>query len=195
MHSQRVVARSRATSAWGSGRGLLPAGGGLKEFAGRTALWARGRRVFPNAAGFPADRHGRDLEERRGGARARLPQASDIVASIRQLLYVAKERRDDGRSGCAPGPAPALTRRGRYRHRHAQDDVGQHEGGRVTLRHDYEISSRIAEVLCAGSRSWQYGRREMAARPRAAPFRRAREDAEDPERIEFMLKNGKPLRN
>ena len=73
--------------------------------------------------------------------------------------------------------------------------VNMKEGGFIS-DHDYEISSRIAEVLCGGEvepgsmvdEKWllDLERRHFVELARTAKTQ---------ERIESMLKNGKPLRN
>jgi hypothetical protein len=73
--------------------------------------------------------------------------------------------------------------------------VNMKEGGFIS-DHDYEISSRIAEILCGGEvepgsmvdEKWllDLERRHFVALAKTPKTQ---------ERIEFMLKNGKPLRN
>ena len=73
--------------------------------------------------------------------------------------------------------------------------INMKEGGFIS-GHDYEVSSRIAEVLCGGmvepgtlvTEQWMLDLErkhfcELAKMPKSQ------------ERIAFMLKNGKPLRN
>jgi len=73
--------------------------------------------------------------------------------------------------------------------------VNMKEGGFIS-EHDYDISSRIAEVLCGGEvdpgslvdEKWllDLERKHFVALAKTPKTQ---------ERIEFMLKNGKPLRN
>jgi 3-hydroxyacyl-CoA dehydrogenase len=182
------------------GVGLLPAGGGLKEFAGRVQQWAKGgdawpeiQRVFKQIAMGEVSKSAQEARERG------FLKASDIVIFNKdELLHVAKqEARAMAEAGVRPPLAPAGIQ--------VAGDTGiatlkmllvnMKEGGFIS-EHDYEISSRIAEVLCGGfvepgsivDEKWllDLERRhfvELAKMPKTQ------------ERIEHMLKTGKPLRN
>jgi 3-hydroxyacyl-CoA dehydrogenase len=73
--------------------------------------------------------------------------------------------------------------------------VNMKEGGFISA-HDYEIASRVAAVLCGGDvepgslvdEKWLL---ELERRH----FVELAKTAKTQDRIEFMLKNGKPLRN
>jgi len=124
---------------------------------------------------------------------------SDVVVfHPAELLHVAKqEARAMAESGARPPLPPAEIR--------AAGDTGiatlkmllvnMKEGGFIS-EHDYEIASRIATVLCGGEvdpgsvvdERWLLDLErkhfvELAKMPKTQ------------ERIEHMLKNGKPLRN
>ncbi|MGZ5074328.1 MAG: 3-hydroxyacyl-CoA dehydrogenase, partial [Usitatibacter sp.] len=126
-------------------------------------------------------------------------KAGDLVVfHPAELLYVAKQQaRAMAESGVRPALAPAQIP--------VLGDTGvatlkmmlvnMKEGGFIS-DHDYEISSRIAQVLCGGEvepgslvdEKWllDLERRnfvELAKTPKTQ------------ERIEAMLKTGKPLRN
>jgi len=200
-HSQRTVAALE--SYFGqveAGVGLLPAGGGLKEFALRAQAWAKGGDAFPEIQRYFKLAAMGDVSKSAEHAREMgLLRPSDVVVfHPAELLYVAKQQaRAMADSGVRPALPPAQIA--------VAGDTGiatlkmmlvnMKEGGFISA-HDYEVSSRIAEVLCGGAvepgslvdEKWllDLERRhfvELAKMPKTQ------------ERIEFMLKNGKPLRN
>ena len=201
MHAQRVVAALESyVGLVEAGVGLLPAGGGLKEFAERSVAWARGGDAFPELARVFKQVAMGEVSKSAEDARERgfLKPADLVVFHPSELLYVAKQQaRAMAEAGVRPALPPAQIP--------VAGDTGiatlkmmlvnMKEGGFIS-DHDYEISSRIAEVLCGGfvepgsmvDEKWllDLERRhfvELAKMPRTQ------------ERIEFMLKTGKPLRN
>ena len=201
MHSQRVVAALESYIGLVEvGVGLLPAGGGLKEFAERAVVWAKGGDAFPEISrAFKQIAMGetsKSAEEAR--ERGFLKPADIVIFHPAELLYVAKQQAhalaEAGvRPALAPAQIPVLGDTGIATLKMML--VNMKEGGFIS-GHDYEISSRIAEVLCGGEvepgsivdEKWllDLERRhfvELAKTPKTQ------------ERIEFMLKSGKPLRN
>jgi 3-hydroxyacyl-CoA dehydrogenase len=201
MHSQRVVAALESYIGLVEvGVGLLPAGGGLKEFAQRAQAWAKGGDAFPELARlFKQTAMGEVSKSAEHAREMGLLRPTDIVVfHPSELLYVAKQQaRAMAESGVRPALAPAQIP--------VAGDTGiatlkmilinMKEGGFISA-HDYEISSRIAEVMCGGAvepgslvdEKWllDLERRhfvELAKMPKTQ------------ERIEAMLKTGKPLRN
>ncbi|HUP28882.1 MAG TPA: 3-hydroxyacyl-CoA dehydrogenase NAD-binding domain-containing protein [Usitatibacter sp.] len=201
MHSQRVVAALESYIGLVEvGVGLLPAGGGLNEFAQRSAAWAKGGDMFPELARvfrqIAMGETSKSAEEAR--ERGFLKPADLVIFHPGELLYVAKQQaRAMAESGVRPALPPSQIP--------VAGDTGiatlkmmlvnMKEGGFISA-HDYEISSRIAEVLCGGAvepgsmvdEKWllDLERRhfvELARTPKTQ------------ERIEHMLKTGKPLRN
>jgi 3-hydroxyacyl-CoA dehydrogenase len=201
MHAQRVVAALESYIGLVEvGVGLLPAGGGLKEFVERINAWAKGgdgfpelQRVFRQIAMGEVSKSAVDALER-----GFLKPSDVIVFHPAELLHVAKEQaRAMAASGARPGlPPPAIPVAG---------DTGiatlkmllvnMKEGGFIS-GHDYEISSRIAEILCGGpvepgslvDEKWLL---DLERRH----FVELAKTAKTQERIEHMLKSGKPLRN
>jgi 3-hydroxyacyl-CoA dehydrogenase len=201
MHAQRVVATLESYIGLVEvGVGLLPAGGGLKEFAGRIDAWSKGgdlfpelQRVFRQIAMGETSKSAEDARER-----GFLEPGDVVVFHPAELLYVAKEQaRAMAQSGVRPALAPAEIR--------VAGDTGiatlkmmlvnMKEGGFIS-EHDYDISSRIATVLCGGeiepgslvNEHWllELERKHFVALAKTAKSQ---------ERIEHMLKTGKPLRN
>jgi len=201
MHAQRAVcALESYIGLVEAGVGLLPAGGGLKEFAERAQAWAHGgdaqpelMRVFRQIAMGEVSKSAEHAREM-----GYLKPADLVVFHPAELLYVAKqEARAMAESGIRPALAPAQIA--------VAGDTGiatlkmllvnMKEGGFIS-EHDYEIASRIATVLCGGEvdpgstvdEKWLLDLErkhfvELAKMPKTH------------ERIEHMLKAGKPLRN
>lgn len=201
MHAQRVVAALESYIGLVEvGVGLLPAGGGLKEFAERSAAWAKGGDMFPELSRafrqIAMGETSKSAEEAR--ERGFLKPGDLVVFHPAELLYVAKQQaRAMAESGVRPMLAPPQIP--------VAGDTGtatlkmmlvnMKEGGFISA-HDYEIASRIAEILCGGpvepgslvDEQWllDLERRhfvELAKMPKTQ------------DRIEHMLKTGKPLRN
>jgi 3-hydroxyacyl-CoA dehydrogenase len=201
MHAQRVVATLESYIGLVEvGVGLLPAGGGLKEFAQRSAAWAKGGDAFPELSrAFMQIAKGETSKSAEEARERGFLRAGDIVVfHPAELLYVAKQQaRALAEAGARPPLSPPQIP--------VAGDTGiatlkmmlvnMKEGGFISA-HDYEIASRIAEVLCGGpvepgsmvDEKWllDLERRhfvELAQTPKTQ------------ERIAFMLENGKPLRN
>jgi 3-hydroxyacyl-CoA dehydrogenase len=201
MHSQRaVVALESYIGLVEAGVGLLPAGGGLKEFAERSVAWANGGDAMPQLQRYFKQAAMAEVSKSAENAREMgyLKVSDLVIFHPAELLYVAKEQaRAMAESGVRPTLAPAQIP--------VAGDTGvatlkmllvnMKEGGFIS-DHDYEIASRIAEVVCGGEvtpgsivdEKWllDLERRnfvELAKMPKTQ------------ERIEYMLKNGKPLRN
>jgi 3-hydroxyacyl-CoA dehydrogenase len=201
MHCQRVVAALESYLGQVEvGVGLIPAGGGLKESAGRIAAWAKGGDLFPELQRVFKLMAMGEVSKSAENAREMgfLRPADVVVFNAAELLYVAKqEARAMAESGARPAlPPPQIPVAG---------DTGiatlkmllvnMKEGGFIS-EHDFEISARIAEVLCGGAvepgslvdEKWllDLERRhfvELAKMPKTQ------------ERIAHMLETGKPLRN
>ena len=184
-----------------AGVGLLPAGGGLKEFAVRASdaagpggdVFAQLKPAFESVAMGKVSTSAFEAKE------LKLARDNDgIVFNAFELLHVAKaQARALAESGYRP-PLPA-------RRIQVAGDVGiatfkmmlvNMLEGRFISPHDYEIASRIATVMCGGEvdrgalvdEQWLLKlEREhfvaLAQMPRTQ------------ERIVHMLKTGKPLRN
>jgi 3-hydroxyacyl-CoA dehydrogenase len=193
MHSQRAWWRARELHRlWNRAWGCCP-GGGLKESPSGAGV-GEGRRCAAEIRRVQADRHG----ETRRAPRSRASGASsssrrrDLPSG--ELLYVAKAAgARDGGVGRAPALAPAQIP--------VLGDTGiatlkmmlvnMKEGGFIS-GHDYEIARASPTRSAAARWSRERGRREVAARPRAQHFVELAKTPKTQERIEFMLKNGKP---
>ncbi len=201
MHSQRVVAALESYIGLVEvGVGLLPAGGGLKEMAERAVAWAKGgdafpelQRVFKQAAMAEVSKsaeHAREMGYLKAG--------DLVIFHPGELLHVAKQQaRAMAEAGVRPALAPAqIPVAGNTGIATLKMLLVNMKAGGFISDHDYEISSRIAEVLCGGEvepgsmvdEKWllDLERRNFVALAKTPKTQ---------ERIEHMLKTGKPLRN
>jgi 3-hydroxyacyl-CoA dehydrogenase len=201
MHAQRVVATLESYIGLVEvGVGLLPAGGGLKEFAERVAAWGKGgdsfpelQRVFKQIAMGETSKSAHDARER-----GFLREGDVIVFHPAELLYVAKQHaRAMAESGVRPQlPPPQIPVAGDTGIATLKMLLVNMKEGEFISVHDYDICSRIAEVLCGGDvepgsvvdEKWLL---ELERRH----FVELAKTAKTQDRIEHMLKTGKPLRN
>ena len=201
MHSDRVIASLESyIGLVEAGVGLLPAGGGLKEIALRAALAANGGDVMPAITKMFKQIAMGDVSKSALGAKEMgyLRWRDTIILNSGELLMVAIENvRAMAASVYRPPLAPTQFS--------VAGDTGiatlkmilinMKEGGFIS-EHDYEVGSRIAACLCGGEvepgsmvdEKWMLDLErhhfcELAKMPKTQ------------ERIAYMLKNGKPLRN
>jgi 3-hydroxyacyl-CoA dehydrogenase len=201
MHAARTVAALESyIGLVEAGVGLLPAGGGLKELALRASQAALEGDVFTQLKGVfqtvaMAKVSGSALEAKELG----LLRPSDIVVfHADELLYVAKnEARALAESGYRPPlPNRQITVAGDVGAATFKASLVNMLEGRFISEHDVEIASRIADTLCCGA----IERGAIVDEPWLLDVERAHFVAlaqmpKTQERIAFMLKNGKPLRN
>jgi 3-hydroxyacyl-CoA dehydrogenase len=201
MHSNKVVASIESyIGLVEAGVGLLPAGAGCKELALRAAMNAQGGDVMPMLQkAFTRIAMG---EVSKSGEHAKemgyLRDSDRIVFNKDELLYVAStEARAMAEGGWRPAlpaaPFPVAGYTGVATMKMML--INMKEGGFIS-EHDYEVSSRIAEVLCGGmiepgslvDEKWMLDleRKHFVALAKMPKTQ---------DRIAFMLKNGKPLRN
>ncbi len=182
------------------GVGLLPAGGGSKEFAIRAAKEAKGGNFMPfllayfqNIAMAQVSRSAEHAKEL-----GYLKASDTIVFHQNEVLHVAKQE------------ALALAESGYRPPMMARDIVVGGKGGIATMQmmlanmkeggfiseHDYEIGKRMAWVLCGGDvETGSTVTEEWLIDCERKAFMELTKTEKTHARIEFMLKNGKPLRN
>ncbi|MFP7721571.1 3-hydroxyacyl-CoA dehydrogenase/enoyl-CoA hydratase family protein [Lysobacter sp. A3-1-A15] len=184
-----------------AGVGLLPAGGGLKEFAVRASESAGpGGDVFAELkVAFESVAMGKVSTSAMEARNLKLARDSDRIAfNAHELLHVAKaEARALAEGGYRP-PLPA-------RRIQVAGDVGiatfkmllvNMLEGRFISPHDYEIASRIATVMCGGEVDrGALVDEEWLLRLEREHFVALAQMPKTQERIAHMLKTGKPLRN
>ena len=182
------------------GVGLLPAGGGCKEFAMRAAAEAKGGDIGPHI-----QRYFKTVAMAEVGKSAELARElgylkpADVVVMNRyELLHVAKAQ---VRALAEAGYRPPLRQKAiPVAGRNAIGTikafiVNMRAGGQIS-EHDYLIGSKVAEVMCGGEveggslvdENWLL---ELERRHFMALLATEKSQA----RIEHMLTTGKPLRN
>ncbi|WP_396617289.1 3-hydroxyacyl-CoA dehydrogenase/enoyl-CoA hydratase family protein [Lysobacter soli] len=184
-----------------AGVGLLPAGGGLKEFAVRASEAAGpGGDVFAQLkTAFESVAMGKVSASAFEAKELKLARENDaVVFNAFELLHVAKaQARALAESGYRP-PLPA-------RRIQVAGDVGiatfkmmlvNMLEGRFISPHDYEIATRIATVMCGGEVDrGAIVDEEWLLRLEREHFVALAQMPKTQERIAHMLKTGKPLRN
>lgn len=202
MHSAKAVfALESYIGLVEAGVGLLPAGGGLKEFAVRASEAAGpGGDVFAQLkTAFESVAMGKVSASALEAKELKLARENDaVVFNAFELLHVAKaQARALAESGYRP-PLPA-------RRIQVAGDVGiatfkmmlvNMLEGRFISPHDYEIATRIATVMCGGEVDrGAIVDEEWLLRLEREHFVALAQMPKTQERIAHMLKTGKPLRN
>jgi 3-hydroxyacyl-CoA dehydrogenase len=184
-----------------AGVGLLPAGGGLKEIAVRASAAAGpGGDVFAALKPyFETIAMGKVSASAVEAKEMKLARENDVVVfNAYELLHVAKAQALAlAESGYRP-PLPA-------RQVQVAGDVGiatfrmmleNMLEGRFISEHDYEVSKRIATVMCGGEVDrGAIVDEEWLLKLEREHFVALAQMPKTQERIAYMLKNGKPLRN
>ena len=201
MHSDRaVLALESYIGLVEVGVGLLPAGGGCKEFALRAAQSAPGgdplpavQKAFKNIAMGEVSKSAEGAKEM-----GFLREADVIVFHPQELLYVAlQQARAMSASGYRPPLSPsAIAVAGNTGVATLKMMLINMKAGGFISEHDYEIGSRVAQCLCGGDvdpgslvdEKWLL---DLERRHFVELAKMDKTQA----RIEHMLKTGKPLRN
>jgi len=195
MHSSRAVASLESYIGLVEvGVGLLPAGGGCKEFAlraGGDMKLLQG--YFQNVA---MAQLGKSAEQAREYGYLR---ATDKVVMNRfELLHVAKREAiamsEAGyRPPLRPRRIPVAGKAGIALFKTAM--VNMRAGNQIS-EHDYLICSKVAHVMCGGEvEPGSFVDEEWLLELERAAFMELAATRKTQERIEHMLKTGKPLRN
>jgi 3-hydroxyacyl-CoA dehydrogenase len=184
-----------------AGVGLLPAGGGLKEIATRVGLAAgAGGDVFAGLKPyFEAVAMGKVSTSALEAKELKLARDNDVVVFNQyELLHVAKQQAKAlAESGYRPMLPPKQIP--------VAGDVGiatfkmmlvNMLEGRFISEHDLEVSTRIATVLCGGEVDrGSLVDEDWLLKLEREHFVALAQMPKTQERIAYMLKNGKPLRN
>jgi 3-hydroxyacyl-CoA dehydrogenase len=200
MHCDRAVATLESYMGLVEvGVGLLPAGGGCKELSLRAAQEAKGgdifqflKNYFQNAAMGQVSRSAEQAREFNY-----LRVSDPIIANRFELLHVARANaRALAETGYRPPLPPRFPVAGKSGIATLKAGmVNMMEGGFISP-HDFLIGSKIAHVMCGGEveagsmvdEDWILDLERQAFLELAATEKTQ-------ERIQYMLKNGKPLRN
>jgi 3-hydroxyacyl-CoA dehydrogenase len=201
MHTTRtVVALESYIGLVEAGVGLLPAGGGLKELATRTGLAIGSGDVFTALKpAFEAVAMGKVSGSALEAKELGLVRPADVVVfNPYELLHVAKvQAKALAESGYRPPlPAKGIPVAGDVGIATFRMMLENMIEGRMISEHDYEVSKRIATVLCGG----EVDRGSLVdeawlLRLEREHFVALAQMPKTQERIAHMLKTGKPLRN
>ena len=182
------------------GVGVLPAGGGCKEMAQRAANEARGGDIFPHLKRYFQQIAMGEVAKSAELAREMgyLRQSDRIVLNQYELLHIARE---EAHALTATTYRPPLHQRqiqvagrtGIATLKAAM--VNMLEGGFIS-EHDYNIGCRIAETMCGGDvDAGSYVDEQWLLDLERHHFMQLLATEKTKARVEYMLKNGKPLRN
>ena len=182
------------------GVGVLPAGGGCKEMALRAANEARGGDIFPHLRRyFQQIAMGEVAKSAELARDMGYLRASDrIVLNQYELLHVAKQEAlaltaTEYRPSLAPRQIHVAGRPGIATLKAAM--INLLEGGFIS-EHDYNIGCRIAETMCGGDvEAGSMVDEQWLLDLERHHFMQLLVTQKTRDRVEYMLKNGKPLRN
>jgi 3-hydroxyacyl-CoA dehydrogenase len=201
MHCDRAVATLETyIGLVEAGVGLLPAGGGCKEFAMRAAADAKGGDAFPFLKNYfqnvataqvgKSAEHSREL--------GFLRPCDRIVMNRFELLHAAKSELNNMADAGYRPPLKARTipAAGRSAIATFKMAMANMLAGRFISVHDFLIGSKVAYVMCGGdvepgtplTEDWYLDLERQA-------FMELISTEKTQARIEQMLKTGKPLRN
>jgi len=201
MHCNRTVAALESYAGLvEAGVGLLPAGGGVKELAVRAVAQARGGDIMPqiqNAFNLVAmgKTSSSGLEAKQMGL---MTDEDVVICNAHELLYVAKQQaRAMAESGFqAPLRSELIKVTGKTGKATLMMMAVNMLEGNFISEHDYEIVGRIAETLCGGDvENGSYVTQDWLLKLERKNFIELLGFQKTLDRIEFMLKKGKPLRN
>lgn len=201
MHCNRTVAALESyVGLVEAGVGLLPAGGGVKELAVRAVAQARGGDIMPhiqNAFNLVAmgKTSSSGLEAKQMGLFA---DDDVVICNAHELLYVAKQQaRAMAESGFRPPLRGELIKvAGKTGKATLMMMAVNMLEGHFISEHDYEIAGRIASTLTGGDvEAGSYVSQDWLLKLERENFIALLGYQKTLDRIEYMLKKGRPLRN
>ncbi|KPC54789.1 3-hydroxyacyl-CoA dehydrogenase/enoyl-CoA hydratase family protein [Amantichitinum ursilacus] len=201
MHSARVVAALESYIGLVEvGVGLLPAGGGCKEFALRAAREAKGGDILAVLKDYyMAMAMAKVATSAEEGKEIGYLRESDIVVfNANEILHVAQSQvralADAGyKAPIKPKGFPVAGRTGAATIRGQL--INMLEGGFIS-KYDYHIGVQIAEVVCGGDvDAGTLVNEEWILTLERQRFMGLLKKGKTQERIMYMLENNKPLRN
>jgi 3-hydroxyacyl-CoA dehydrogenase len=182
------------------GVGLLPAGGGCKELAQRAAAEARGGDIFPYLRRYFQQVAMGEVAKSAELAREMgyLRSSDRIVLNRFELLHIAKQEAmalnaSDYRPPLHQRQIPVSGRVGIATFKASMVNMLE---GRFISEHDYNIGCRVAETMCGGDvDAGSMVDEEWLLDLERRNFMELLSTQKTQDRIEYMLKNGRPLRN
>ena len=205
MHAaKRVLALESYVGLVEAGVGLIPAGGGCKEFAMRASDWANKSATPGEVMGYLQPVFATIAMAKVGKSALEVvdygfaKDTDTILFNPSELLYVAiREARAMAEAGYAPPPKgraiPVAGRTGIATFEMML--VNMKEGGMISA-HDYKVAKSAAIALCGGD--VEYGSlvdEEWLLTVERREFMALLRTPETQARIKHMLDTGKPLRN
>jgi 3-hydroxyacyl-CoA dehydrogenase len=183
-----------------AGVGLLPAGGGLKEIARRTAKESFGKDLYPMLEHYfkkvaMAAVAGSALEAKQIGF---LKADTEVVFNPHEILYVAKAKVNylHERGYVAPANEQTIRVAGEPGIANMEMILANMIEGHMISEHDYEIAKRIAIVMCGGFvDAGSLVSEQYLLDLERKYFMELIQMPKTLARIEHTLKTGKPLRN
>ncbi|MBL8480881.1 MAG: 3-hydroxyacyl-CoA dehydrogenase/enoyl-CoA hydratase family protein [Rhodocyclaceae bacterium] len=184
------------------GVGLIPAGGGCKEFALRAARAAARtvtrdpmnflQPVFQSVAMAAVSRSAQDAVKI-----GYLRPADVVVFHVQELLYVARKTAlalaDGGWRPALPAPIPVAGRNGIAT---LEMLLANMRAGGMISDHDYKVSRGVATALCGGDiETGTLVNEQWLLDVERAMFLDLLGTEKTQQRIAYMLENGKALRN
>ncbi|MBL8421925.1 MAG: 3-hydroxyacyl-CoA dehydrogenase/enoyl-CoA hydratase family protein [Candidatus Accumulibacter phosphatis] len=204
MHAaRRVIALESYIGLVEAGVGLIPAGGGCKEFAIRAAQYAAKtagndpfefiQPAFMTIAMATVSKSGAQAKEL-GFAR----ETDKIVFNANELLYVAlREARGLAEGGYYPRLSPrAIKVAGRTGIANCEMMLANMKEGGMISAHDYAVAKAAATALCGGDiETGSLVDEQWLLSVERKLFVELLKSPKTQQRIQHMLETGKPLRN
>ncbi|ODN43916.1 3-hydroxyacyl-CoA dehydrogenase/enoyl-CoA hydratase family protein [Piscirickettsia litoralis] len=197
MHCDRTVAALESYIGLVEvGVGLIPAGGGCKEMALRASRsidpYKEVQNYFKNIAMAEAA-----TSSRAAGPMNYLQDADVTVMHADEILYVAKQQISAmAESGYRPPVKPQIPVIGREGIATMKMMIVNMKDGHFISEHDDLIATKVAEVICGGDLdAGTLVDEEWFLHLEREAFLSLLETEKTQARVEYMLRNGKPLRN
>jgi 3-hydroxyacyl-CoA dehydrogenase len=204
MHAaKRVIALESYIGLVEAGVGLIPAGGGCKEFAIRAAQHAAKtggndpfefiQPVFMTIAMATVSKSGAQAKELGFAV-----ESDKIVFNANELLYVAlREARGLAEAGYAPRLSPrAIKVAGRTGIANCEMMLANMKEGGMISAHDYVVAKAAATALCGGDiETGSLVDEPWLLSVERKLFVELLKNPKTQQRIQHMLETGKPLRN
>jgi 3-hydroxyacyl-CoA dehydrogenase len=201
MHCDKVVAASESyIGLVEGGVGLIPGGGGCKEFALRAHTLNCGGNVFDFVKDFFYNMATAQVSKSAENAKelGYLKQSDTVVMNIHEILYVAKKESENlANAGYRPPLKPKnIVVAGKGGIATCQALLTNMLEGKFISAHDFTVASAMAYAICGGDvETNSTVNEEWLLKCEQKVFFELLRNQKTVDRIEAMLKTGKPLRN